>query len=66
MRYTLSVMIEAEEQGVTQANADEMARTGSPAQKRLTGAGDDMGKALGLDPMAGFRNPRGGKLRREL
>ena len=50
VRYTLSVMIEAEEQGVTQANADEMARTGSPAQKRLTGAGDDMGKALGLDP----------------
>ena len=50
VRWTLGVMIEAEELGVTQANADELSRTGSAAQKRLLGVGDDMGKALGLDP----------------
>ena len=43
-------MIEAEELGVTQANADELSRTGSTPQKRLLGIGDDMGKPLGLDP----------------
>ncbi|HBK05663.1 MAG TPA: amino acid ABC transporter substrate-binding protein [Acetobacteraceae bacterium] len=50
VRWTLSVMIEAEELGVTQAKVDELAQSGSAAQKRLTGAGDDMGKPLGLDP----------------
>jgi general L-amino acid transport system substrate-binding protein len=50
VRWTLGVMVEAEELGVTQANAAELARTGSAAQKRLLGAGDDMGKPLGLDP----------------
>lgn len=50
VRWTLSVMIEAEELGVTQAKVDELAASGSAAQKRLLGAGDDMGKALGLDP----------------
>lgn len=50
VRWTLGVMIEAEELGVTQANADELSRTGSAAQKRLLGVGDDMGKPLGLDP----------------
>jgi len=49
VRWTLSVMIEAEELGVTQAKVDELARTGTTPQKRLLGAGDDMGKALGLD-----------------
>lgn len=50
VRWTLGVMIEAEELGVTQANADELGRTGTAAQKRLLGMGDDMGKPLGLDP----------------
>ena len=50
MRWTLSVMIEAEELGVTQAKVDELAQSGSAAQKRLVGSGDDMGKPLGLDP----------------
>lgn len=50
VRWTLSVMIEAEELGVTQARVDELSAGGSAAQKRLLGAGDDMGKALGLDP----------------
>jgi general L-amino acid transport system substrate-binding protein len=50
VRWTLSVMIEAEELGVTQAKVDELAKSGSAAQKRLLGVGDDMGKPLGLDP----------------
>ena len=50
VRWTLGVMIEAEEQGVTQANADDLSRTGTAAQKRLLGTGDDMGKPLSLDP----------------
>jgi len=50
VRWTLSVMIEAEELGVTQAQVDKLQGTGSAAQKRLLGVGDDMGKPLGLDP----------------
>ena len=50
VRWTLSVMIEAEELGVTQARVEELSQSGTAAQKRLLGAGDDMGKPLGLDP----------------
>jgi len=50
VRWTFSVMVEAEELGVTQASADELAKSGTAAQKRLLGVGDDMGKPLGLDP----------------
>ena len=50
VRWTLGVMIEAEELGITQASADAMAGSGTAAQKRLLGTGDDMGKPLGLDP----------------
>jgi general L-amino acid transport system substrate-binding protein len=50
VRWTLSVMVEAEELGVTQGKAEELAKSGTVAQKRLLGAGDDMGKPLGLDP----------------
>ncbi len=50
VRWTLGVMIEAEELGIIQAKADDLARTGTTAQKRLLGMGDDMGKPLGLDP----------------
>lgn len=49
VRWTLSVMIEAEELGVPQAKVDELAQSGTSAQKRLVGVGDDMGKPLGLD-----------------
>ncbi len=50
VRWTLGVMIEAEELGVTQANAETLGKTGTAAQKRLLGLSDDMGKPLGLDP----------------
>ena len=35
VHWTLSVMIEAEELGVTQAKVDELARSGTAPQKRL-------------------------------
>jgi general L-amino acid transport system substrate-binding protein len=42
-------LIEAEELGVTQANADDMAKSATPAVQRLLGASGDLGSRLGLD-----------------
>jgi general L-amino acid transport system substrate-binding protein len=48
-RWTLYALIEAEERGITQANARELARTKTdPALKRLLGTEDDLGGMLGL------------------
>jgi general L-amino acid transport system substrate-binding protein len=41
--------IEAEELGVTQANADEMAKSQVPAVQRLLGSAGDLGSRLNLD-----------------
>jgi general L-amino acid transport system substrate-binding protein len=48
VKYTFMAMIEAEEKGVTSANIDKMAESGSPEVKRFLGTGA-YGKALGLD-----------------
>jgi general L-amino acid transport system substrate-binding protein len=42
-------LIEAEELGVTQANADEMAKSQVPAVQRLLGASGDLGSRLNVD-----------------
>jgi general L-amino acid transport system substrate-binding protein len=42
-------LIEAEELGVTQANADEMVKSQIPAVQRLLGASGDLGPRLNLD-----------------
>src|SRR5438874_2843419 len=42
-------LIEAEELGVTAANADEMAKSTTPAIQRLLGASGDLGSRLNLD-----------------
>jgi general L-amino acid transport system substrate-binding protein len=42
-------LIEAEELGVTQANADEMAKSQVPAGQRLLGSAGDLGSRLNLD-----------------
>lgn len=42
-------LVEAEELGVTQANADEMAKSTTPAIQRLLGGSGDLGSRLGLD-----------------
>ena len=42
-------LLEAEEYGLTQANADKMADSTDPVVMRLTGKSEDTGKHLGLD-----------------
>ena len=42
-------LIEAEELGVTSANADEMTKSSTPAIQRLVGTAGDLGSRLGLD-----------------
>jgi general L-amino acid transport system substrate-binding protein len=48
-RWTLNVLIEAEELGLTSKNIDELKSSSKdPAVQRLAGAGDDLGKPVGL------------------
>jgi len=49
VKYTFMAMIEAEEKGITQANVDEMAKTGGPDVKRFLGVGQGYGQGLGVD-----------------
>ena len=49
VRWSLNVMIEAEEYGVNSANADAMKTSDNPAIKRLVGAEGELGAAFGLD-----------------
>ena len=42
-------LVEAEELGVTAANADEMTKSSTPAIQRLVGTAGDLGSRLGLD-----------------
>jgi len=48
VRWSLNVMIEAEEYGITSANADSMKTSENPQIKRLVGAEGELGAALGL------------------
>ncbi len=49
VKWTLTMMIEAEEYGVNQANVDQMLTSKDPAVRRLLGLEPGFGKALGLD-----------------
>jgi general L-amino acid transport system substrate-binding protein len=50
VRWTMMAMIEAEELGITAANADKMlAESTSPNVQRLLGKTGDYGKLMGLD-----------------
>ena len=49
VRWSLNVMIEAEEYGVNSGNADAMKTSENPAIKRLVGAEGELGAALGID-----------------
>ena len=56
VRWTLFAMIEAEELGAGQANADELrASSKAPDVQRMLGVGEDTGKLLGLDKDWSFR-----------
>ena len=48
VRWTHYAMVEAEELGVTSANAEEMKTSDNPNIKRLLGTEDELGKGLGL------------------
>ncbi|BEP92402.1 amino acid ABC transporter substrate-binding protein [Acidovorax sp. sif1233] len=50
VKWVIYGLIEAEEQGVTQANADQLKTSSShPAVQRMLGTSEDTGKLLGLD-----------------
>ena len=49
VRWSLNVMSEAEEYGITSANADSMKTSENPQIKRLVGAEGELGAAFGLD-----------------
>jgi general L-amino acid transport system substrate-binding protein len=49
VKWTLMAMIEAEEQGVTQANVDEMLKSSNPEVQRLLGVSGNFGNGLGVD-----------------
>ena len=49
VRWSLFAMIEAEEYGITSANADSMTTSDNPAIKRLVGAEGELGALLGVD-----------------
>ncbi len=49
VRWTLFALIEAEELGVTQANAEAMLASPNPAIRRLVGVAGDHGPMMGVD-----------------
>ncbi len=55
VRWYTTAVIEAEEQGITRANAEEMRRTSTnPNTRRLLGVTPELGQALRLDPLWAF------------
>jgi general L-amino acid transport system substrate-binding protein len=56
VKWTIYALIEAEEDGLTQANVErQKASSTDPAVQRLLGTSEDMGKLLGLDREWAFR-----------
>ena len=56
VRWTLFAMLEAEEDGLTQANVDaEKASSKDPGVQRFLGVSEDTGKLLGLDKEWAYR-----------
>ena len=49
IRWSQYAMVEAEEDGITSKNVDEMLKSNNPTIKRLLGVTPGMGKALGVD-----------------
>jgi len=50
VRWTVNLLIWAEQNGVTQANVDEKLKTGPAEVRRVLGADPAFGRAIGLDP----------------
>jgi general L-amino acid transport system substrate-binding protein len=49
VKWVIYGLLEAEENGITQANVDQMKTSTDPAVQRILGTGEDTGKLLGLD-----------------
>jgi len=49
VRWTLNVVLEAEEYGITSQNVDEMLKSSNPNVQRILGVAPGMGKNLGVD-----------------
>jgi general L-amino acid transport system substrate-binding protein len=49
VKWVIYGLLEAEENGITQANLAQMKTSTDPAVQRILGTGEDMGKLLGLD-----------------
>jgi general L-amino acid transport system substrate-binding protein len=54
VRWVGNVLIEAEEKGITKANAEEMKGSADPSVQALLGTSPGNGKALGLDEAWAF------------
>ena len=54
-KWVLYALIEAEEYGITQANADQMKTSADPVVQRILGTSEDTGKLLGLDKEWAYR-----------
>ena len=54
VRWTVNLLIWAEQNGVTQANVDEKLKTGPADVRRVLGADPAFGRAIGLDPRWGY------------
>lgn len=50
VRWSVHVLVEAEELGITKTNVDEMLKNPDPRVRRFLGAEPGLGDALGLDP----------------
>jgi general L-amino acid transport system substrate-binding protein len=50
VRWTVNLLIWAEQNGVTQANVDELRRSGPADVRRVLGADPAFGRAIGLEP----------------
>lgn len=55
VKWVIYALQEAEELGITQANAASRRNDADPAVRRLLGSGDDLGKSLGLDKDWAYR-----------
>ncbi|HYH21093.1 MAG TPA: amino acid ABC transporter substrate-binding protein [Azospirillum sp.] len=55
VRWVVHATLEAEEMGVTAANADRLRKEGSPEVRRFLGAEPGFGKTLGLDDAWAYR-----------
>ena len=55
VKWTVYALLEAEENGITQANVDQMKSSTDPVVQRLLGTSEDTGKLLGLDKDWAYR-----------